>query len=852
MPDEHRSPDWTIDLRSRLTDLRVADTRIDDIVEELSQHLDDCYDELVESGVPDGVARRPVLDELAAPHVLRRALAPLAVPVPAAAPVLGQVHTGSWLAGLTTDVRDGIRALRGSPAMTIVALLTLAIGIGASVAIFSVVNAAILRPLPFARPNEIVSFWGSAPEMGLPVVNYPDAVYDYFRKRSYTMQPIAAYTSGTLTLSGTGEPERLRGAFVTAEFFRLFGRAPQIGRDFLPEEEARHRNRVAVISDGLWRRRFGARPDVIGQSLTLDGLSITVIGVMARGFDFPDRAEMWLPIPTDPQATSCWCYGTIGRLTAGQTSGSAAREIAWLTDDFWRERDKKPVEDRTSGNPKAIVVASPLARELTGDVRTPLFVLMGAVGLVLLIACANIANLLLARAGARTREIAMRCCLGASMWRIVRQLLVESLLLGIAGAALGMIVAVWGAQALGRLIVERLPHVNNVPLDPAVLLFALGVTLITVVLFGVAPAVRGARVDLQTAVKDGVRSSRGAASRRLTNAFVVAQLALSIVLLVGAVLLLRSLGNLLAIDPGFRSDNVLVGRVTLALNDRPEAEANQYVRAFYAQLADRLRALPGVSHVGLSSTAPFSAGNNQQIFSLKGHEPAPGQPKLVASVRGVTPGYFAAIGTPLQLGRLLDASDTERAPLVALVDETLARRFWPDGNAVGQEVRLGDDGPWRRIVGVVASVKHGDLSHDSDRYVYLPHAQYANGADGHRRARARRANVVDSVDPARSARDECRDAALRRPHARRSGGRVTGRAAADQRFTAGICHCCARPGGSRCLRRDGARRRPARARVRHSPRTRRDNEEMSYRSSSDKACGSSSPASCSDSRRRSP
>ena len=274
---------------------------------------------------------------------------------------------------------------------------------------------------------------------------------------------------------------------------------------------------------------------------------------------------------------------------------------------------------------------------------------------------------------------------------------------------------------------ERLNYVQAVTLDPTVLAFTIVVTLVTVVLFGVAPAVRGARVDLQDAVKDGWRSTRTAASRRLTDAFVVAQFALSIVLLIGAGLLLRSLNQLLNVDPGFRPANVLVGRVSLQFVGLTDDQYQSRARQFYAQLADRVRGLPGVQEVGLSSSAPFSRGNNQQVFTIKGREPEQGQPKLVASVRSVTGDYFAAIGTPLRRGRFFEPADADKAPLVAVVDETLARRFWPDGDAVGQEVRLGDDGPWRRIVGVAASVKHGDLSERSDRYVYLPHAQVAYG-----------------------------------------------------------------------------------------------------------------------------
>jgi putative ABC transport system permease protein len=718
-------PDWKAEIRRRLSGLQADPGRIDHIVEELAQHLDDRYAELLECGTPDAEARRAVLDELAPHHVLGRALHRVEQPPAPSPPVLGKPPKDGWLNGLANDVRDGFRTLRTSPGLTLVALLTLSIGIGANTAIFSVVNAAILRPLPFSHPDRLVAFWGSAPAMGLPVVAYPDALIVYVRQRVRTLEPIAGYHGGGFTLTGTGEAERLEGARVTADFFRLLGRPPVYGRAFLPEEETPGRGTVAILSDGLWKRRFGGISDVVGKTVTLDERLFTVIGIMPPGFDFPNRAELWVPLTIDQQSLNCWCTSMIGRLAPGLTPDHAALEMARLNDDFWLEREGKPRKDPASDEPpKSVIVAKFLSQSLVGDMRTPLLVLLGAVGMVLLIACANIANLLLARASARGREIAVRCCLGASPWRIVRQLLVESLLLALTGAAIGLALAWWSARALGRLAAEQLKYVREAPLDPTVLAFTIAVTLVTVVLFGVAPALRGARVDLQDAVKDGRRATRSASSRGLTDAFVVAQFALGIVLLIGAGLLLRSFGNLLAVDPGFRPENVLVGRVSLPWLEG-QAEKNQHrARLFHAQLAERVRHLPGVRSVGLSSSAPFSGSNNQQIFVIEGREPSKNQPQLVASVRSVTPGYFTAVGTPLRRGRVFKETDMEKAPLVVVVDETLARRFWPDdGEALGRQLRLGDDGPWRTIVGVVASVKHGDLTAASDRYVYVPHSQ---------------------------------------------------------------------------------------------------------------------------------
>jgi putative ABC transport system permease protein len=712
-------PDWKAEVRSRLADLPLAPGRADEIAEELGDHLQDRYREHRMAGLTEDEARRAVLSEL---PLLREELRRTERAVSAPVSPLGAPPAGRWARGLWGDVRYGLRSLGKSPVLTAVALLTLSLGIGANAAIFSVVNAVLLRPLPFAEPHRLVAFWGSAPEMGLSKVNYPDAFYVYYRTRSRALTKIAAYNAFSATLTGSGEPERLRGTGVTADFFPLLGIGPQAGRTFRPEEEAPARNQVVVLSHGLWQRRFGSDPEVVGKSLILDGKPATVVGIMPAGFDFPNRSELWTPLATNPQSLDCWCSSTIGRLLPGHGVEEARAEIARLSDDFWREREGKPPSDPGSP-PKAVVIAMPLARELVGDLRTPLLVLLGAVGMVLLIACANVANLLLARATSRGREIALRCCLGASPWRIVRQLLVESLLLGAAGAAIGLLLAYWSVRALSALVVHYVSHVPAVGLDPSVLVFTLGLTLLTVVLFGLAPALRGARVDLQEAVKEGSRTTRGHRSRVLNDAFVVAQLALSLILLIGAGLLLRSFAKLQEVDLGFKAENVLVARVS-----PPESYGDpEKVRRFYSQLGEHLRTLPGVVGVGLTTAAPFSAEGHGQIFTIRGREPAPGQPNLVAEIRIVGPQYFAAMGTRIVRGRAIDETDMMAAPKIAVVDETLARRFWPDGNGIGQQLRLGglepNTNPWLTIAGVAASVKHGAVAADPLRHIYLPLAQ---------------------------------------------------------------------------------------------------------------------------------
>ena len=711
-------PEWRRLVRQRLEGLDLPPGRADEIGEELGQHLEDRFGELREAGVSAPDAERAVLAELDAADVLRAALRGVERAALPEVPALGAAHEAGWLKGAGGDLRHGLRALRRAPTLTATVVLTLALGIGANAAIFSVVRAVLLQPLPYHEPERLVRFWGSAPEKGLPVVNYPDALYDYFHRRSQAVQSITAYADFGMTLTGAHDPERLDAAGVTIDFFTLLGQVPLLGRTFLAEEGRRGQNSVAILSHGLWQRRFGGDPAVVGRSLVLDSRPTTVVGVMPAGFEYPRGAQLWMPLPIDPASLDCWCWETMGRLAPGRTVADASRELVRLNADFWAEREGRPAP---AGEPEGVVIARPLAEVLTGDVRTPLLVLLAAVGLVLLIACANIANLLLARATARSREIALRCCLGASPWRIVRQLLVESLLLGVLGTVAGLLLAAALVEMLGPPALEALGQQRVLALDAPVFGFTAAAGLGAVMLFGLAPALRGARVDVQEAVKDGARGSRGAPSRRLNDAFVVSQFALALVLLVGAGLLLRSFAKLLAVDPGFRPENVLVGRVALPDDKGPKAAL------FFDQLDRRLRVLPGVKSAGLTSAAPFGRGGNGQNFRIQGREPGPGEPVLVTEVRQVTPGYFAAIGTPLLRGRLIEERDRQGAEYVAVVDESLARRFWPDGNAIGHQLRLGDDddNPWRTIVGVVSSVKSQSLLQEPDRFVYVPHAQWS-------------------------------------------------------------------------------------------------------------------------------
>jgi putative ABC transport system permease protein len=514
------------------------------------------------------------------------------------------------------DIRYAVRSLLKRPAFTALAIITLALGIGANTAIFSVVNGVLLRPLPLTEPDRLATFWLSAPAKGMTEVNVTQGLFAYYRERSRTFESMAAYDTGSVSLTGGGEPERLSCANVTFDYFSILGKQPLYGRAFLPQEDTPGKNNVAILSYDLWQRRFSRSEAIVGQTIKLNNTSIVVVGIMPQGFEFPYRAErsdfpridLWLPLGLDPQILNYWNYSVVGRLKPGVTTVDAQREIAALTDDFFREN-----HFQKEGDVGSIAVVVPLTERIVGKVQTQLLVLVIAVGMVLLIACANIANLLLARAASRRREIAVRCCLGASRWRIISQLLSESLLLALIGASAGLLVAVWGVDGIKSLAAANIPRLDQVRVDPAALLFTLAAALLTGVLCGLAPAWRGSRVNLQEAVKEGARGSASASNRRLNNAFVIAQIALSLVLLIGAGLLLRSFRNLLAVDPGFRGQNVLTARLELPEN---KYGTSTQVRGFYGQLLGRVQQLPGVQAAGLCQVVPFSGGGDGDEFTV--------------------------------------------------------------------------------------------------------------------------------------------------------------------------------------------------------------------------------------------
>jgi len=632
---------------------------------------------------------------------------------------------------LIQDLRYGIRMALKKPGFTAVIVLTLALGIGANTAIFSVVHAVLLNPLPLPESDRLVTFWISAPAKKLKEVNLPPGLFALMSERNHTLEHLSAYEVGTATLTGRGEPEQLDAAAVTADYFRSLRLQASQGRTFLQGEDAPGRNNVTILSHELWQRRFNGA-DVIGQSVNLDNVPTVIVGIMPPATEFPNQGEqssfpkhidLWVALPVDRNNIGYFNYLATGRLKPGVRTEDAQREMQSLWEDFVRRHDAEL--GAGSLGPGSFIVMVPLKERIVGNVRLPLMVLLVGVGLVLLIACANIANLLLARAAVRGREIALRRCLGASPTRIVRQLMTESLLLATLGGAGGLLLATWGIAVLRSLLATQLPLVDSVRMNPKILLFASAITLVTGLLFGLAPALRGSRLNLQETIKEGARGSTSRSSRRLGDAFVISQIALSLVLLIGATLLVRSFRNLISVDPGFSAHKVLSSRISLP--ESRYADAVQ-VRGFFNQLLERVQRLPGVSSAALCQVVPFSGGGGGYAFTVEGYQPKTDEPARDTWRRSVTPDYFATMGIKVLNGRQFENSDTETSQRVVVVDEKLAREYWPNEEPVGKRIKFGNvtsQSPWLTIIGVVRSVKNRRLDEDAKFYIYQPFSQWA-------------------------------------------------------------------------------------------------------------------------------
>jgi putative ABC transport system permease protein len=721
-------PDWKREIRRRLANLKLEPTREAAIVEELAQDLADCYAEWLSSGATEAEAYQRTLAELSGSELLARELRRVELPRNPE-PIVPDINRRSnMIAALWQDLRYGARRLVKQPGFTLIAVLTLALGIGANTAIFSVVNAVLLQPLPFQEPERLVRIWRASAEDERGVCSYPD--FADLRAQQNVFERMAAWRSSDYTLTGKGEPVNLRGVVVTADLFPLLGATPQLGRSFTPAEDQAGQ-RAAILSHSLWRQSFNADPNVLGQSISINSRSYDVVGVMPAGFAFPVQnaaTDLWLSLgavavaeggaPLTVQRGSL-AFSVIARLKPQVGAAQAESGLRVIVDELAKQYPESKDFIR------ARVV--PFHQEVVRDVRPGLWLLFGAVGCVLLIACANVATLLLARATTRHKEMAIRAALGAGRWRIVRQLLTESLLLALCGGVAGWLLARWGTAVLLALKPGGLPRTVDAGVDVRVLGFTVLAALATGVLFGLAPAWQAAKTDLNEALKDGSKGAcDGARRNRFRHALVVAEVALAFVLLVSSGLLLNSFLRLQRVNPGFDPHNVLTFRIALPA---PRYSQLTQVAPFYRQLIAQLETLPGVKSVSAISHLPLSANRGTTGFSIEGVATAPDNPvPYPTDIRFVTPDYFQTMGMHLVKGRDFNASDELRATQVAIINETLARSYFPNQDPLGKRIRPGygiDERGWlmREIVGVVSDSKHVSLREAAPPNIYLPHSQ---------------------------------------------------------------------------------------------------------------------------------
>jgi len=639
---------------------------------------------------------------------------------------------------LIQDLRYGLRMLLKKPGFTVVAIITLSLGIGANTAIFSVVNAVLLRPLPYQQPERLVAMWESNKRRleGKGSMSYPN-FYDV-RAQNQSFERLASYYTNNVALTGIATPVNLRSAVVSADLFALLGNKPEQGRWFLPEEgkPGGSTGRAAIISHGLWQRQFSRDRNIIGRSIVLNGKPYNIVGVMPAGFQFPieaDPIELWVTSAIDGEKSDpkeraqdeqrgSHFLSAVGRLKPGVTIEQAQADVSLIADKL----EKQYPDTNTQHG----VLLVPYHNDLVADYRTALWIILGAVACVLLIACANVANLLLARATARYKEIAVRAALGANRWRVIRQLLTESLVLSLIGGVLGLLLAWWGTEALVRLIPADLPRLSEIGIDAPVFGFTLLMSAVTGVVFGLAPALQASKIELTEAMKEGGRAAgTGGGRARLRNSLVVAEIALAMVLLVSAGLLLKTFRKLQQVDLGFNTNHVLTASVEIPESRYPKPEQ---AATFYKSLVEKVRTLPGVESASAVIPQPLSGDTFIISFDVEGRNiPKGDQPS--AHFRAVSTDYFSTMKIPVLSGRDFTERDDEKSPPVIIINEAFAQKHFPGENPIGKHLKPGIslEGPtqWREIVGVVKNVKHRQsLTRDYEPEYYFPHAQMPIGS----------------------------------------------------------------------------------------------------------------------------
>jgi putative ABC transport system permease protein len=632
---------------------------------------------------------------------------------------------------LINDLRFALRQIWRKPGFAIVVVLTMALGIGANAAIFSVLDAVLLRPLPYSHPGQLIKLWSRFTGIGMPNdqnwVSAPE--FRDMQQLNHSFTDLAAISGNSVNLGVKGSPQRVLGAAVSPSLFGMLAVQPMLGRTFLAEEAQPGREHEVLLSYGLWRRVFNANPNIVGSTIPIDGVPMSVVGVMPEGFAYPDETEIWGPLAFAPDDLSENARGNhglevLGRIKAGLSLAQVQSDMDRVAKTMIEQHGSYPYRKFDFG-----IILHPLLDETVGDVKTSLLILMAAVGLILLIACANIANLLLARATERQQEMETRMALGASGGRVVRQLLTESVLLALMGGVVGLAVTPLVLQGLVAIAAKSLPRAVHTSIDPTVLALTFAVSLATGILFGLAPALQAGRKRDFAILKAG-KSTEGARPRRLRNALVICETALSLVLIVAAGLLLRSFAHVLKVDPGFRPDGVLTMRVSLpdALYSKPEQ-----VRGFYNSLLDRVQRLPGIQAAGAVSALPLSGQGGSGTVTVDTRSVPLDNTTPEADLRVVTSGYFRAMGISLLRGRMFESRDSDTAPRVAIIDETLAQTYWPNQDPIGKRIHFGgmqSKSPWMTIVGVVRHVHNRTLEARSRVELYAPEDQVPFGSMG--------------------------------------------------------------------------------------------------------------------------
>src|SRR5262245_38616424 len=731
-------PKWEQEIRRRLSESRLAPTRENGVIEELSQYLDDCYDELRASGVSESEAYRRTLAELSGSEMLQRELRRAERQAPQDPIVLGTKRRTMMIADLWQDLRYGARMLLKNPGFTLIAVATLSLGIGANTAIFSVLHGVLLKPLPYPDPNPIVRVWQAVPTSGYFQLGFSEAQLTRLRAGNQSFQQIGGYAIRSANLTEQNETQRVAVTYVAAGVFESLGVQPSLGRTIRREDEAPGSQRVAVLGYEMWQRRYGGDANILGRTIRVNDNPVTVIGVMPPDFRLPEDlsvpqgAQLLLSARIDPANLNWGSYylRPIARLKPGVRPEQAFAEVSSVFAQLRQDHPQGAITD-----PRYYIRVSPLHADLVGPVKKALWVLAGAVGLVLLIACANVSSLLLARAAGRRKEIAVRAALGAGRGRLIRQLLTESALIALLGGAVGVTMAAWVVRLIAKTGMVNVPRLSQISLNTLVLLFTLGVSLVAAMLFGLAPAAQVSRFDLNRALREEGRGLAGSAGgARIQRALVVSEMALAVMLVIAAGLLLRSFDRLLRIDPGFNAKNLLTVNIDLPAS---RYQDNPRVTAFYDQLLERVRALPGVVSAAATSGLPLTGGYGDTFFQIEGRPDNNGVvDESISPDRNayghfyfwnVTPDYFKTMGIALRQGRALQPSDDANAPPVVVINETMARSFWPNESPLGKRIQLligaSQKGPLTEIVGVVRDVSLHQLNEETQPEAYYSQAQ---------------------------------------------------------------------------------------------------------------------------------